>query len=273
MRVGLIDIDSRIPNLALMKLSAYYGGELTTPLFADQYDKVFASQVFRWTKTPIFEGELGGSGVNVKVLPDEVEEICPDYGLYGTDYSMGFLTRGCPNKCGWCVVPEKEGGIRAASDIEEFLRHDTVVLLDNNVLAHEHGLEQIEKMAKMGVGVDFNQGLDARLIDNEIAKLLGGIRWTKGIRLACDSRGMMEPVRKAVECLRRYFKPRISCYVLVKDVEDALERVEFLRGLKVDPFAQPYQAEGVVVTGYQKKFARWVNHKAMFKSVAWSNCR
>lgn len=78
-------------------------------------------------------------------LADVIEHQCPDYSLYGINYSMGFLTRGCPRECKWCVVPEKEGDIVAHADIDEFARHKEVVLMDNNVLAHDHGLYQIEK--------------------------------------------------------------------------------------------------------------------------------
>ncbi|MCL2369677.1 MAG: radical SAM protein [Firmicutes bacterium] len=281
MRIGLIDIDGH--NLALMKLSAYckaqgHSVEMTTPDKANDYDRGFASKVFSFTPMPELPShfEVGGSGISLdKKLMEEIEHCCPDYALYNLNYSLGFLTRGCIRKCPWCLVPEKEGGITAHADIAEFARHRDVVLMDNNVLASEHGIRQIEKIAWLGLRVDFNQGLDARLIDNATAKLLAKVKWLKPIRLACDNHAMIPYVQKAVELLRwhnatprRYF-----VYVLVKDIPDALERVRFLKGLDVDPFAQPYRdfKNGIEPTKQQRKFATWVNHKAIFKSVLWED--
>lgn len=181
-----------------MKLSAWHKAhghdiELTVPTFALAYDRVYISKVFTWTTMPGLPlgAYVGGTGYDLKTtLLPEVERLCPDYSLYNMDYSMGFLTRGCIRKCKYCVVPEKEGNIRPASDIETFLRHNKALLLDNNVLAHEWGIRQIEKIVNLGVKVDFNQGLDARLIDNDTAKLLAKVRRWKPIRLACDNAGM-----------------------------------------------------------------------------------
>jgi hypothetical protein len=282
MRVALHDHEQNgYPNLALMKLSAWHKsqGDDVQPymeLMQNSYDKVYSSKIFTWTaldKSLPSAAEIGGTGYDIKkVLPREIEFICPDYDFYNCKKSYGFLTRGCPNKCSWCFVPEKEGDIKSNQNIEDFLRHDEVVLMDNNVLAHEHGIKQIEKLIKLGVKVDFNQGLDARLIDNSIAKLLGKIRWSPTIRLACDTMAQMEPIRKAVELLRWHnATPRsYFVYVLVKDVTDALERIRFLKGLSLDPFCQPYRdKQGTPPTSEQKKFSRYVNHKAIFKSITW----
>ena len=285
MRIGLIDIDGKMPNLALMKLSAYHKAkgdnvELTLPVLAAIYDKVYMSKVFTWSDMPYLHesAEIGGTGYDLKTtLPEEVENTCPDYSLYKMDYSMGFLTRGCIRKCSFCFVPEKEGMIKPAADIEGFLRHKKAVLLDNNVLAHEHGLRQIEKIGRMGIRIDFNQGLDARLIDDGVAKLLSGIKWLKPIRLACDNLSMMEPVRKAVELLRKHgATPKTYfCYVLVtEDVADALTRVEFLRGIGVDPFAQSYRnKDGERPCRQAIVFCNWVNKKSEFKSCKWEEYR
>lgn len=284
-RILLHDADqTSFPNLALMKLSAWhkangddvdwfapilYGGE-----------KVYSSKVFTFTPEDRYlpdNTQKAGVGYgSTESLPDEIEHICPDYDLYGLDYSLGFLTRGCIRNCDWCFVPEKEGKIKAHADIEEFVKHKNVVLMDNNVLAHDHGIEQLEKIARLGLKVDFNQGLDARLIDDQVARRLAKIKWLNPIRLSCDHKGQMESVRKAVEALRwhnatprRYF-----CYVLVKDVEDAVERVRFLKGIDVDAYAQPYiDKVGTPPTAEQKHFARWVDMKAEYKSRTWEDYR
>ena len=283
--IWLHDADrTDFPNLALMKISAWYKAngyavEWFQPILY-RGGLVYSSKVFTFThddpylpKSAIKAGIGYGSS---ETLSDVIEHVCPDYSLYGVDYSLGFLTRGCIRNCEWCFVPQKEGKISAHADIEEFTRHKDVVLMDNNVLAHDHGIAQLEKIARLGLRVDFNQGLDARLIDDQIARRLAKIKWLKPIRLACDHKGQMESVRRAVEALRwhnatprRYF-----CYVLVKDVEDAVERVRFLKGIDVDAYAQPYiDKDGTPPTAEQKHFARWVDMKAEFKSRTWEEYR
>lgn len=167
-----------------------------------------------------------------------------------------------------------EAFIRAHADVEEFCRHRHVVLMDNNVLAHDHGIAQIEKMIRLNLRVDFNQGLDARLIDDLVARRLAALSWFKPLRLACDQKGQMPIVEKAVRLLRAAgAKPKeYFCYVLVTDVEDAHERVMFLRSFGVAPFAQTYRpfSNEVLPTVKQRLFCRWVNHKALFKSVSWN---
>ena len=280
MRVALHDNErNAYPNLALMKLSARYkekGYDVEWFDPAKTYDVVCSSKIFTWTeKDPALPSTAvcGGTGNNVTMkLPEEVEHICPDYSLYGAEKSYGFLTRGCIRNCPWCFVPKKEGTIKAHADIDEFCRHKEVVLMDNNVLAHDHGIAQIEKMAKMGVKVDFNQGLDARLIDVSVARRLGNLKRLHPVRLDCDTAGQIDSISKAVQLLRwhnvtprRYF-----CYVLVKDIGDAIERVKFLKGIHVDPFCQPYRdAEGNEPTKEQRAFARWVNMKAAFNVSTW----
>lgn len=285
MLIGLHDSDeTKFPNLALMKISAWHKRQkdevrIFTPELSNKYDKIYSSKVFAFTAEdnglPGDERVIkGGTGYkNNSELPEFIEHIMPDYTLYALDYSIGFLTRGCVRSCPWCVVPEKEGKIRKHADITEFLAHKRAVLMDNNVLACNFGVDQLGKIANLGIKVDFNQGLDARLIDENIARRLAKIKWLKPVRLACDQKSQMAVVERAVRLLRENgCTPRqYFCYVLVKDIEDALERVEFLRKLKVDPFAQPYRdyKNNTEPTKEQKDFARWVNRKWIFKSCTW----
>lgn len=283
MRIAVHDHENNgYPNLALMKISAWHKAQGDTVEWFNSllggYDKVYSSKVFTWTPPDPYlpEGTVcGGTGFDVaKTLADEIENMLPDYGLYNCDKSYGFLTRGCIRSCPWCFVPRKEGAIRAHHDIEDFARHKEVVLMDNNVLAHAHGIAQIEKIAKMGLKVDFNQGLDARLIDDSMARLLGKVKWSPSVRLACDSVAMIEPIRKAVELLRWHnvTPSQYFCYVLVKDIDDALERVKFLKGIYVYPFCQPYRDQaGTEPTKDQRDFARWCNHRAVFRSSTWDD--
>jgi len=285
MLIGLIDVDGHnYPNLALMKISAHYkikGNSIEWYTPFENYDIVYLSKVFTYTpdyKHPINNTSQiikGGTGYNNQIkLPDEIEHIYPDYLLYNEHRAYGFLTRGCPNKCSWCVVPGKEGKIRGNADITEFWAgQKEAVLMDNNVLAHEHGLKQIEKIIDLGIRIDFNQGLDARIIANnkEIAKLLSRVKWSRYLRMACDTKSQMPLIEKALKNLNEFgFKNyRVFVYVLVKDVSDALERVMFLKEKGCQPFAQPYRdfENKIEPTKEQKRFARWVNHKAIFKTI------
>ncbi|UDQ96846.1 radical SAM protein [Lentisphaerota bacterium WC36G] len=281
--ICLVDVDSKIPNLALMKISAFHKLKGNTvkwfePLF-DKPSKIYQSKVFTFTKDVDYVADCeivkGGTGYDFsKKLPPIIESMTPDYSIYDhSDYAIGFLTRGCPNKCSWCVVPKKEGDVHEVAEIERIAGDfKQVVLLDNNVLASEFGIKQIEKIATMPIKIDFNQGLDARLIDDSIAKLLAACKWIRYIRLACDTVAQMPAVEKAVKLLRKYKNNvQIFVYVLVKNIADALKRVEFLRKLNVNPFAQPFRdfENNIAPNQLQKDFARWVNHKAIFKSVPW----
>jgi hypothetical protein len=273
---------SHFPNLALMKLSAWHKAQGDTvswfvPLFSQQYDVIYSSKVFTFTPEESFIDTIqkGGTGYRLfNSLNEPVEHCCPDYSLYNLDYSLGFLTRGCPCTCDHCIVPQKEGKIRASAEIEEFLCHDKVVLMDNNILASSHGIHQIEKLRDLRIKVDFNQGLDCRLIDNTMARLLSQIKWLKPVRLACDSSAQMESLQKAVALLRWHntTPKKYFVYCLIYDVsEDVIERVRFLKGLYVDVFVQPYRDYGNIVhpSQQQRDFARWVNHPAIFNSVSW----
>lgn len=282
MKIGLHDSDkTSFPNLALMKISSWHkicGDDVEWFDNKKQYDIVYSSKVFTFTREDdsLPKNTIkGGTGYDLSSkLPLHIEVCCPDYSIYNLDYSLGFLTRNCPNKCSWCFVPLKNEQDYPLFDIEDFLLHKRVVLMDNNPLAYDHGIRQIEKMIDLGVKVDFNQGLDPRRIDNGIAKLLSKLKWDSPLRLACDTPSSIEHVRKAVELLRWHnTTPRqYFCYTLVTDVDEAIERVKFLKGIYVDPFAQPYlDIKGTPPSRYQKQFARWVNTKQLFKNQSWED--
>lgn len=164
MNIGLLAVDSRYPNLALMKISSYHKAqgnrvEWYSPL--SRYDKVYLAKVFTFTPDYAYflnadEAERGGTGYDIgKVLPPEIDRAVPDYSLYGIDKrtAYGFLTRGCPNRCKWCVVPQKEGNINPYMDIEEIAveGRNRIILMDNNVLASDYGLGQIENLIGSGM--------------------------------------------------------------------------------------------------------------------------
>lgn len=273
MNIGLIDVDGHhFPNLALMRLSAYHKAHGDSVEWWDgfkHYDRVYMSKVFTFSPdvdTCINADEIitGGTGYkDYGSLPAEIEGTFPDYSLYPEwKPAIGFLTRGCIRNCPWCIVPKKEGTIRPAATWEEVKRLDSrdIVFMDNNVLAHEHGLEQIERMGHENVRVDFNQGLDARLITTQSAKLLAGLKWIRFVRMSCDTSAMLPVIDQATAYLKEVgVQPwRFWCYVLVQDVEESHKRILALRDMGVQPFAQPYRNKRccAAVVPYSQRYAR-----------------
>ena len=286
MKIGLIDVDghSGFPNLALMRLSAWHKNRGDVVEWWNgfcRYDRIYMSKVFTFTPdvdTVINAAEIirGGTGYkDYGSLPDEIERTAPDYSIYpGVDYAIGFLTRGCIRRCPWCIVPQKEGQIRPAATWEEIKRPDSrkIIFMDNNVLASPHGLQQIKAMEEQKVWVDFNQGLDARLVTPETAALLARLRWIRFVRLSCDTTEMLPVIEQAVAYMKEagISKSRFWAYLLVQDVEDAKDRAVALKRMGVEPFAQPYRDyDGGEPTQLQKQFAHWVNQKSVFHSCTW----
>lgn len=187
MDIGLIDVDGHgFPNLALGKIATYHKSlgdsvEWAMPMFG-QYDRVYMSKVFSFTPDcqDHYDCEIvkGGTGYgSFEELPAEIDRLQPDYSIYpdiDDKTAYGFLTRGCPNKCKWCIVPLKEGNVRPYMDIEEITmggRRPNVVLMDNNILACEYGIAQLEKIADKGYRIDLNQGNSARLVTDDVERL------------------------------------------------------------------------------------------------------
>lgn len=288
MKIGLIDVDGHngFPNLALMKIAQFHksiGDSVEWWNGLLHYDRVYMSKIFTFTpdvQVAINADEViqGGTGYKkYDALPDEIEAMRPDYSIYPQfRQAIGFLTRGCIRSCPWCVVPKKEGKIRPNATWQEIKRNDSreIVFLDNNVLACDHGLQQIESLGSAKVWVDFNQGLDARLITPEIAALLKRLHWIRFVRLSCDTMEMLPIIEQATAYMAEagISRSRFWAYALVQDVEEAEKRVEALRNMGVTPFAQPYRDyDGGEPTKEQKLFANWVNKKACFNSCSWAD--
>ena len=208
-------------------------------------------------------------------LPAEIDSLQPDYSLYPSidnRTAYGFLTRGCVRHCKWCIVPKKEGFIKPYMDIEQIAVNgrDKVVLMDNNVLAIDYGLRQIEKIAKLGIHVDFNQGLDARLVTEDVAQLLAKTKWIKRIRLACDTPAQIAECDKAIDRIDKYgYKGQYLIYcILLDDINECYERVTHWRnrGSRFYPFCQPYRdlTKPNVIPKWQKDMATWANKRQRF---------
>lgn len=313
MLIGLHDAEldhikgKSFPNYALMKISAWHKQrgdtvELFTPtdpsaaeqltLFpvdeyppkrdASIYDLVYSSKVFDFTpENPFLPANTikGGTGYSIKSqLPPEIDAIFPDYSIYPScDYAIGYITRGCPNKCPWCIVPEKEGGVKPYRRWAELVRPDSkkLILMDNNILSCEYGINELESLIGSGYAIDLNQGMDARLVNERIAGILARLKWIKYIRFSCDQKSQIKAILDAAELLGKHgIKPhRLFIYVLVtKDVEDAAYRVERLRELKnISLYAQAErnEAKGIIPSREQLEFAQRYVYGRCYRKETW----
>ena len=279
MKVNLIDIDGKYPNLALMKLSAHWkarGAEVALNSCRPA-DQVFISVVFSANMPRAMKiqralgGAIGGSGTGDYSiqLPPEIEHICPDYSLYGLDYSMGFTSRGCCRDCSFCIVPAKEGTLCEWSPLDEFVRHKKVVLLDNNFLASPSWRAKLVAMTLRGLQVDFNQGLDIRLLNEEKAELLTALA-PPYLRFAWDSMDLMPAVKRGLRLLRDAGYPldrhKIGFYVLTgydTTPKQDLYRLDYLHKLNINTHVQPF-----VKIRKNNRLSRWGNSPRI-----WGKCR
>lgn len=288
-RIGLIDVDkTRFPNLALMKISAYYKSqgdsvEWADPMFGE-YDKVYASKIFVFTPdfTEVYNCpiERGGTGYDIhKTLPKEIDRMQPDYSIYpniDSKTAYGFLTRGCPNKCPWCCVPVKEGNIRPYMDVEEIAidGRNKLILMDNNLLACDYGLQQLEKIIRLGYRIDLNQASDARLVTPDIAKVMAKVRWLTFIRFGCDTPGQVESCKRAMELIDRECNiPRhYLLYTMIHgDIDECYDRLSHFRdNPRVRIVAQPFRDLNdphQTIPQWQKDMARWAMRREFWTTM------
>lgn len=268
---NLFNTEKRFPNLVLMKISAYYKQkgykiEWYYPIFHNKYNKIFVSKVFSW-RSPMqnyFRKDMiiGGSGWDLeKKLSHKIEHIYPDYSLYEINYAMGFITRGCIRNCPYCIVPKKEGSIRKNADIEEFWKNQKrILLLDNNFLAYKNHINELNKLIETECKIDFNQGLDIRLINHQNAKLLSKLKKWDGtdFRFAFDYPEMENIIKKKTKILREYGIRRGHFYVLIgfnTTPKQDFRRIQFLKELGHIPYIMPYNKRDP----YQKAIRKFVN--------------
>ena len=295
-KIGLWTDSHNFSSLPLMKLSAYHkaiGDEVEMYMPINQYDLVYASKVFSFTddidtNSVIQADEVrrGGTGycINVKngrevfdnsknsSLPREIEHIYPDYALYPQyKYAVGFLTRGCPRNCGFCVVGEKEGLCsKQVADLDEFWRgQKEIKLLDPNILACENNESLLKQLAESKARVDFTQGIDIRLTNPDNIELLNKIKVTM-LHFAWDN-----PKQDLTKYFRRFSEhTKIKSdrnkvvYVLTNynsTLEEDLYRIYTLRELGYSPYVMIYQKENAPKE--IRRLQRWVNCRWIFRTV------
>ena len=302
-RIGLIDVDggNRFPNLALMKISAWHRGigdtvEWYDPMYSGHFDKVYLSKVFSFTpdfEYPIDADEIekGGTGYCIsmmdgkeifdqsknKNLPYEIEHIYPDYSIYPEltrDTAFGFLTRGCPRGCDFCIVAPKEGRCSVkVADLSEFWRGQKhIVLCDPNILACRDWRDLLQQCIDSGAEIDFNQGLDIRLMTEEKAQMISQMR-IKEIHFAWDrynDRDIIIPKLKLFASIVGN-SPRAHkaiVYTIVNfdtTFEQDLERIYTLRDLGFWPYVMIYDKSHCNIR--YRRLQRWVNNRIVFGAV------
>lgn len=296
MKIGLIDVDGhRFPSLPLMKLSSWHKQQGDTvkwynsqTALLEPLDKVYISKIFTFTPDylrPIYAREIIMSGTGYfypgggPKLPQAIEHIYPDYGLYPDlckDIAYGFLTRGCPRGCAFCIVAEKEGMCsHKVANLDEFWKKQKKIkLLDPNLLACANWKELLQQLVNSGAWVDFTQGLDIRAMTAEKADILQCVK-VKQVHFAWDQYKEKDMI---IERLR-WFKEvtnwdyrKMGVYVLTgfnTTLEQDLERIYTLRDLGYSPYVMIYDKYKLCKGHPLKRLQRWVNSRYAFAACKW----
>lgn len=272
MKIALIQVDGKMPNLALMKLASWHKKKGDEVVLIDishlKFDRIYASKIF-----------IGGSGVDLKSeLPSEIEAMVPDYDLFKISKGerMGFTSRGCIRDCGFCIVREKEGYIRE-TPFDWVEGADKVILLDNNFLASSKWKEKLEYFIRHKTKVCFTQGLDIRLVTLENARLLAKIRYydhkfrKRRLYFAFDDPKIEPLVRLGISYLHLAEIPmhHLMFYILVgydTTFKEDMNRFRVIKDLGCLPFIMLYNN---ISNKLLRAFARWVN-KRYYMVVPWS---
>lgn len=292
-KVGVIQVDGRLPNLALMKISGYHekignSVEWYKPGTSyDDYDLIYASKIFSFSETPeLPEGKsyIGGTGIDFyNKLPEDIENHNISYSLYPEcNYHIGFSMKGCRFACKFCCVPKKEGRPYNYNSIDEILTNpnggNRLMLLDNDFFGGTEWKENLERIIELKLKVCFVQGLNIRIITDEQAQLLSKCNYQnskfnqKYLTFAWDRYYDGKIVKAGIERCNRAGIPsrHMQFFVLIgfnTTHEQNMERVMTLKELGCMPFVMPYNKSD----RYQKAFTRWVNFRSVFKSCTWGN--
>lgn len=292
--IGILQVDGKLPNLALMKICAYHekkGDHIEWwqgELWNYYYDKIYASKIFDFSRLPNLPETsiIGGTGIDHRNrLPIEIEKCNPSYSLYPKcNYHIGFSMKGCRFSCNFCVVPKKEGKPYHNNTIDDLLLNpnggNRLMLLDNDFFGSPKWKEDIQRMIDLKLRVCFEQGLNIRIITSDQAELLAQVNYQnskfnqKYLTFAWDRVFDEGKVMNGIDICNKAGIPtnKMQFFVLIgydSTPDHDYYRVMKLRELGAMPFVMPYDKSNK----YQKAFARWVNNRAVFKSCTWNEYR
>ena len=295
MKILLVDADSKIPNLALMKLSTYHKSlgdtvtllRLNIPYYPHKkktlqtipfgFDKVYCSVIFPGSLKYIDYHNienvyLGGTGYpQDNPLPIEIENLDPDYSIYpDNDISYGFITRGCTRNCSFCVVRQKEGNIKQVSTVDKIVKHKFVRFLDNNILSHPEHKVILQELIDKKIKCEFYQGLDIRLIDEENSVLLSKLRYYNERVFAFDDWKYKPILDKKIPILQKWAKEwRLKFFVYVHPdmpLKETVDRIQYLRERKCYPYImRDISCYGSFYHNFYTDLAAWCNQPGFFK--------
>lgn len=302
--IGLIDVDGKgFPNLALMKISAYHKSLGDRVEWRDNdmvfHDRVYMSKIFSdaYTKDipdPVNCGEVvrGGTGYCISLvdgkevfdksrntsLPDAVERMRPDYSIYpDCDFAVSMTSRGCPRGCAFCHVAAKEGRCsKKVADVEQYWQgQKKIEVMDANITACPDKRDLFSQYIETGARINFNQGLDIRLINDDDIYDINRMKIDK-LHFAWDNpednlEGKFRQFAgQTTKNFAHGYKGMVYCLTNFADVseeqhkEDALERVYLLRSLGFDPYIMIYNKPNA--PRVLRLMQRWCNNKFVFNT-------
>lgn len=297
MNILLIDVDSKIPNIPIMKLSTYHKNNNDNIEFkqlniqyypsrknkiqyikTENYDIVYCSIVFNNTLkylrfSNINNVIIGGTGYSLKIkLPEYIENLYPDYSLYpNNDTSYGFITRGCIRNCYFCVVPKKEGKLHKVNNISDILYHKKIKFLDNNILAYKNHYEILNELIDKNIKCNFNQGLDIRLLNEKNSYLLSKLNYMGEYVFAFDDWSYIKTIESKLKLLY-WRKPwQIKFFVYCDknmELKNIINRINWLKENKCLPYImRNLNCWDSINKEFYIDIAAWCNQPAFFKKM------
>lgn len=289
-KIGILQVDGKFPNLALMKICGYYesiGYEVEHykgNMFIDEYEHIYASKMFSFSEMPILPSEkstIGGTGIDFfNKMPKNFEDATPSYSLYNDcNFHLGFSMKGCRFNCKFCCVPKKEGKPYNYNSIDEILINpnggDRLMLLDNDFFGGDNWKGNLERIIELKLKVCFIQGLNIRIITKEQAELLSKCRYFnsgfKGqyLTFAWDKFKDEKIIMKGIEICNNAGIPtkKMQFFVLIgfdTTPEQDLHRLYLLKQMGAMPYAMPYNKKDP----YQRSICNYVNG---FRRVIFNN--